>query len=145
MGWWRREGLRDGERRQRLGATVYVNFVPTVHHRGNKRKQLHRRQVQFVPRYYKKGGTRRRKKKNKKEENREETKTRGYRQKRGLMGRDKMVGRMRRKEVTSTKQTTYHSTAVALIYYGIYSQIRCLSVCVCVCVCFVARTFSLRF
>lgn len=81
-------------------------------------------------------------KKNKKEENREETKTRGYRQKRGLMGRDKMVGRMRRKEVTSTKQTTYHSTAVALIYYGIYSQIRCLSVCVCVCVCFVARTFS---
>lgn len=48
------------------------------------------------------------------------------------MGRDKMVGRMRRKEVTSTKQTIYHSTAVALIYYGIHSQIRCLCVCVCV-------------
>lgn len=62
----RREELRDGERRQRLGATVYVNFVPTVHYRGNKRKQLHCRQVQFVPRYYKKGGTRRRKKRIKK-------------------------------------------------------------------------------
>ena len=26
----------------------------TVHHKGNKREQLHRRQVQFAPRYYKK-------------------------------------------------------------------------------------------
>lgn len=30
-----------------------------------------------------------------------------------------MVGRMRRKEVTSTKQTTYHSTLAALIYYAV--------------------------
>lgn len=51
-GWWR--GANGWQGRQKLGTTVYVNFVPTAHHKGNKREQLQRRQVQFAPRYYKK-------------------------------------------------------------------------------------------
>ena len=55
---------------------------------------------------------------------RERERERGQTEKRTNGERDKMVGRMRRKEVTSTKQTTYRSTYNGCIdiLYGVRRQ-----------------------
>ena len=62
--------------------------------------------------------------KGKEERRRNGERARGQTEKRTNGERDKMVGRMRRKEVTSTKQTTYRSTYNGCIdiLYGVRRQ-----------------------
>ena len=88
----RDEEARETEAREPLFMSI---SCLTVHHKGNKREQLHRRQVQFAPRYYKKVERLEREKekdrgggdggKERKEKERE--REREDRQKRGLMAR----------------------------------------------------------